>query len=321
MQSKDELLKLLYFYPNNYIKSQDLARRLGLPKTEIYKIIKELRMEGFDIYGCTNRGYALKPIDDIVSPENLSKYSNITPEMFRVFSSLPSTNSTAKEMAVCGAPDGTVCIAESQTKGRGRFDRQFFSPKQTGIYMSVILRPTFSTAEIIQLTPLAAVAVAEAAEKITNEPTQIKWVNDVYFKDKKICGILTEAAINPDTKKFDYVILGIGVNLYTPQDNFPDNIQNIAGSLLSKPLPDARCKMIGEILKHFYHYYYNFEKKAFLEAYRSRSILDGKNVEVFRGDASYRASVLGINDDFSLKIRLSDGSTENLSSGEVSLKI
>ncbi len=320
MQFKDELLKLLYFYQNNYIKSQDLARRLGLPKTEIYKIIKELRMEGFDIYGCTNRGYALKPIDDIISPENLSKYSNIPPEKFRVFSSLPSTNSTAKEMAVCGAPDGTVCIAESQTKGRGRFDRQFFSPKQTGIYMSIILRPVFSSAEIIQLTPLAAVAVAEASEKITNEPTQIKWVNDVYFKNKKICGILTEAAINPDTKKFDYVILGIGVNLYTPQDNFPDNIRNIAGSLLSKPIPDARSKMISEILNRFYHYYNEFEKKAFLDPYRSRSMLDGKSVEVYRGDTSYKASVLGINDDFSLKIKLLDESTENLSSGEVSLK-
>lgn len=321
MQAKEELLKLLYFYPNQYIKSQDLARRLGLPKTEIYKIIKALRMEGFDIYGCTNRGYALKSIDDIVSPEKLSTYSKIKPEMFRVFSSLPSTNITAKEMAVCGAPDGTICIAESQTQGRGRFDRKFFSPKQTGIYMSIILRPSFSPAEIIHLTPLAAVAVAEAAEKITNEPAQIKWVNDVFFRNKKICGILTEAAINPDTKKFDYVILGIGVNLYTPQESFPNAIQDIAGSLLEKPIEDARCKMISEILNRFYHYYNDFEKKAFLEAYRSRSILDGKNVEVFRGDASYSASVLGINNDFSLRVRLPDGTTENLSSGEVSLKI
>ena len=125
MSSKEELLKLLYFYPSDYISADSLSRRLGIQKSTVYKCIEELRREGFSISGCTNRGYMLGTADDPLSAEEIVKFYPMPKEKIRIFSCIPSTNTTAKEMAGCGAPEGTVCIAEKQTRGRGRMDRQF----------------------------------------------------------------------------------------------------------------------------------------------------------------------------------------------------
>ncbi len=321
MSAKDELLKLLYFYPSDYISCDKLARRLGISRNAVYKHIQDLRSEGYDIQGCTKRGYALQNINDILTPAELARFYPISTEKVRVFSSLPSTNTTAKEMAVCGAPEGTLCIAEAQTRGRGRLERQFFSPKQSGLYMSIILRPKLAPSDALLLTTLAAVAVAETAEMLTGHPAQIKWVNDVYFRGKKICGILSEAAFDAEAQRLDYVVLGIGVNLYTPKGNFPAPIHEIAGALFSSPLPHARCRVTAGILERFYHYYNRIEEKEFLKPYQDRSLLSGRNVEVIRGDEVFPATVIGVNDDFTLQVLLRDGRLNNLSSGEVSIKI
>ncbi len=317
---KDELLQFLYFYPSEYISAETLARKLGVTRNEIIKYIKELRKEGVDIQGCTNRGFSLQFLNDILTPSELEKYCNTPKDKIRIFSSLPSTNSTAKEMASCGAPEGTIVLAEKQTKGRGRMNRQFFSPKHSGLYMSIILRPNLPPTETLLITALAAVAVAEAAEILTTHPAQIKWVNDVYFKSKKVAGILAEASFTPDGKNIDYVILGIGVNIYPPKEKFPDEIQNIAGALFDTPIPHGRCRVASCILERFFHYYNEIEKKEFLRGYQNRSFLNGQNVIVMQGDKRYSATVIGVNDDFSLRIILSNGESVNLSSGEVSIK-
>ncbi len=321
MAVKDELLKLLYFYPSNYISGEKLARRLGISRNAVYKHIQELRKEGYDIQACTNRGYALQVINDVLSPAELVRFFPMEKEKIRIFSSLPSTNATAKEMAACGAPEGTLCIAETQTKGRGRMSRQFFSPKQTGLYMSIILRPNLDPSDALLITTLAAVAVAEAAEMLTGLPAQIKWVNDVYMNGRKVSGILTEAAFNMETRHLDYVVLGIGVNLYTPKEDFPAPIQNIAGSLFSAPLAHARCRVAACILERFYYYYNQINSKNFLKEYQERSLLDGHTVEVIQGSDKYIANVLGVNNDFSLRLLLPSGQIKNLASGEVSVKL
>jgi len=321
MATKEELLKLLYFYPSDYISGEKLARRLGISRNSVYKHIQELRKEGYDIQACTNRGYALQVINDVLSPTELVRFFPMEKEKIRIFSSLPSTNATAKEMATCGAPEGTLCIAEMQTKGRGRMNRQFFSPKQTGLYMSIILRPKLDPSDALLITTLAAVAVAEASEMLTGIPAQIKWVNDVYMNGKKVCGILTEAAFNMETRQLDYVVLGIGVNLYTPKEEFPTSIQNIAGSLFSAPLPHARCRVAAGILERFYYYYNQIDTKKFLKSYQERSLLDGQSVEVMQGNDKYTASVLGVNEDFSLRLLLPNGEIKNLATGEVSVKL
>ncbi len=321
MSEKESLLQLLYFYPADYISAEKLGRRLGIEKSKVYKYMEELRLEGYNISGCTNRGYRLNASDDPLSPDDLIRYYPMDKNKIRIFSSLPSTNTTAKEMATCGAPEGTICIAETQTKGRGRMDRHFFSPNQTGLYMSIILRPNLAPQDALQITTLAAVAVAETIEKETEQPAQIKWVNDIYFKGKKVAGILTEASVNPATQHIEYAVLGIGVNLFMPKGNFPGEIHDIAGAVFESPLPHARCKFAAGILERFYFYYRQLEKKAFLEPYRRRSLLAGRSVSVNRHGTSYPATVLAINDDFSLHVLLSDGTTENLSTGEVSVKL
>lgn len=321
MKEKDNLLKLLFFYSNNYISSDSLGKKLGISQKKVYRLIEELRNEGYNIHACKNRGFSLYDLNDTLSPSELSKYYPVSLDKIRVFSSLPSTNSTAKEMAIYGAPEGTVVLAEKQSKGHGRFERFFFSPADSGLYMSIILRPNLSPSECLLITTLAAVAVAETAEILTSHPAKIKWVNDIFFKEKKIAGILAESAFTPDGQKIDYVILGIGLNIYPPKDGFPKSLQNVAGSLFEAPVPHGRCRVASCILNRFFSYYPHINNKLFLDSYKKRSFLTGKTIEIQKSNQTYAAKVLDIEDDFSLRIKLPNGEIKNLSSGEVSIKI
>ncbi len=321
MQEKESILKLLYFYSSDYITAETFSRKLGIEKRRVYQCIQELRLEGYKIDGQTKRGYRLSSACDVLTAESISKYHTIDKEKIRIFSSLPSTNITAKEMAFLGAPEGTVIMAESQTQGRGRMERQFFSPANSGLYMSIILRPTISLSDVLQITALAAVAVSETIESFTNETAKIKWVNDIYYKDKKVCGILAESSINPKTLTPDYIVLGIGVNLFEPRNSFPKEIRSIAGAVFKEPFPDARSKFTACLLKKFFNYYSASDKKEIFLKYKSRSMLTGREITVNNFTTVFPATVLDINDDFSLKIALSDGTIQNLSSGEVSVKL
>ncbi len=319
MSVKDELIKLLYFYSADYIPADTLARRLGISRSGVYKYIKELRREGYPICGCTNRGYALSVVEDTLSPEAIVRFYPMEQEKIRHFSSLPSTNTTAKEMAKCGAPEGTVCIADTQTKGRGRMHRSFFSPHQSGLYMSIVLRPNLQAEDALLITTLAAVSVAETIEKLTEQRAQIKWVNDVYLENKKVCGILTEAAFDA-AGKISYAVLGIGVNVYPPAGGFPKDLEKIAGSVFASPMPSVRARMAAGILEHFFRGYRCLAKKEHLAAYQEKSFLTGKSITVMRGEETFPAVVLGIEEDFSLRILCADGQEKTLSSGEVSVK-
>ena len=320
MSEKEAILKLLFFYSSDYITAETFSRKLGINKSSIYQHIQALRLEGYNIEGCTNRGYRLSSSSDVFTAETISKYYKINPEKIRIFSSLPSTNLTAKEMASLGAPEGTVIIAETQTAGRGRMERNFFSPAKSGLYMSVILRPALAPSDALQITALSAVAVSETIETFTDASAQIKWVNDVYIKGKKVCGILAESSVNPKAERLDYIVLGIGVNLFEPKGLFPNEIQSIAGAVFNEPFPDARSKFTARLLENIFKYYELQDKKDVFQKYKERSFLTGKEVNVNNFTSIFPANVLDINDDFSLKIALSDGTVQNLSSGEVSVK-
>lgn len=321
MSEKESVLKLLFFYSGDYITAETFSRKLGIEKNKVYKHIQALRLEGYNIDGQTNRGYRLSSADDVFTAESISKFYPMDAEKIRIFSSLPSTNLTAKEMASLGAPEGTVCIAETQTNGRGRMERKFYSPEKTGLYMSIILRPRIAPADALQITALSAVAVAETIEEFTGESAQIKWVNDVYFKGKKVCGILAESSLNPKSLAVDYIILGIGVNLFEPKSHFPKEIKSIAGAVFSESFPEARSKFTAILLKNIYKYYGALDKKEFFLPYKKRCMLTGKEVSVNTFSTIYPATVLDINNDFSLQIKLLDGTVQNLSTGEVSVKL
>ncbi len=233
------------------------------------------------------------------------------------YDSVDSTNRIAKDRALAGAAEGTVIVADRQEQGRGRFGRSFFSPLGTGLYMSVILRPAFSPDCALYITTAAAVAVAETVEELTDESAQIKWVNDVYLRGKKVCGILTEGAMDGDALHF--AVLGIGVNLTPPPEGFPAELRNKAGTLFDRPC-DKREALLHGILRRFFQYYDHLAEKPFLDDYRRRSLLVGKQVQVLSPDGlpTETVTVQGIDDNFSLIVQDEHG-PRILSSGEVSI--
>lgn len=236
----------------------------------------------------------------------------------RYFDSVTSTSDVIKDMAKMGAPEGTVVIADHQSAGRGRMGRSFMSPRGTGLYMSILLRPKLPASDALLITTAAAAAVAGAIEKHTGKPTAIKWVNDIYSDGKKVCGILTEGQALSDGS-LDFAVLGIGVNLTLPEGGF-GGLKDIAGAIFDSAGFDKDA-LASDILNNFFGYYKVLESKPHYGDYCARDMLSGKTVTVYRaGEALYDAVVKGIGDDFSL-ITEHCGITEKLSTGEVSVRV
>lgn len=253
---------------------------------------------------------------------NIDKYLKTSGLHVESYDSVDSTNTILRTRAEDGAPEGTVIIAGSQTAGRGRMGRSFYSPDGTGLYMSLLLRPELPTQESLLITTCAAVAVAESIEHEMDKPAQIKWVNDVFVDGGKVCGILTEAVADPDTGRLRYAVLGIGVNITAPEEGFPEELRGVASALL--PFGDSgelRERLAAGILDSFMGYYKNLTDKSFLEAYRSRSMIDGREVWLISRDGSRRsARVLGIDDNFQLMVDSGNNGVEKVIFDEISIK-
>lgn len=237
------------------------------------------------------------------------------------FSEIDSTNRYLKGQAAEGAPAGTVVIANRQSKGRGRLGRSFFSPEEKGIYMSILLRPELLPEQAVHITSMAAVAVARAIEQVSGVPAQIKWVNDIFVNQKKVCGILTEAGFNPESRTLDYAVLGIGVNVGTME--FPEELKEIATSVSNEcGYEVAKEELIEAILKELDEWYPSLADAGFLSESRERSILLGKEIRVVDALAeggSYPARAVDLDENGCLIIER-NGVTQILNSGEVSIR-
>lgn len=242
----------------------------------------------------------------------------------QVYDTIDSTNTALKRMAPEGAPEGTCLLAKEQTAGRGRLGRSFYSPSGSGLYLSMLLRPQLLPISATHLTCAAAVAVCETIEDLTDRRPVIKWVNDIYVDGKKVCGILTEGALNSADGTLSYAIVGIGINLLAPEGGFPEEIARTAGALDVDP--GIRSALSAGIIDRLLDLYEGMPEASFLEAYRQRSFLLGQPILVYPlagGDIKgepYPATVLSILPDFSLLVRLEDGTTRAISSGEVSVR-
>ncbi len=229
--------------------------------------------------------------------------------------SVKSTNTTVKSLAKEGTPEGYVLAASSQTNGRGRLNRVFFSPKGTGLYVSILLRPSCMLPPYA-LTCMSAAALAEAIEDYQVE-CGIKWVNDIYVDGKKAAGILTESRLNQDGS-FDYAVVGIGVNLYPPENGFPDHLSEKATSLFSGvPDEELRKQFLKRLLTRFKRYYDQLPKIAFFESYRDRLICCDKQVLVSEPDGVRYGTAVGIDRSFRLLVRYADGTECALDRGEI----
>ena len=228
-----------------------------------------------------------------------------------------STNDALKAGAA-GLAAPFVLIADRQTGGRGRLGRGFYSPGGTGLYMSLLLRPRLDTEDLPLLTPAAAVAVAGAAEELFGVEAGIKWVNDLYVRGKKVCGILTESAIGPGGP--EYAVVGIGVNVCPPEGGWPEELAGVAGSLLDRWEPDARERLAAGVLRRFFALLPELPGTGFSEDYRRRLLYVGEKVTVIRPDGAGEALVLGADNRCGLRVRRPDGTEETLTGGEITLR-
>lgn len=324
MTTKEKLLALLEDSKGTFFSGEEIARTLQVSRAAVWKAVNALREDGYTIDAATNKGYRLSPDSDILSPQGIRRF--LKPEYrdldLTVLPTAPSTNALVREKANQGRPEGCVIVACEQTAGRGRYGRQFFSPIDSGVYLSLLLRPTaYSPQQATCLTAAAAAAMCQAIEAVTGQQPGIKWVNDIFLHGKKVCGILTEAAVGLETGALDYMVLGAGVNLYPPVKGFPEEIQPIAGSVLERSCPEAKNRLVGEFLNRFWDFYTHPECRTYLEDYRSRSLAIGQNVTVLSAGRAVSAYAYGIDDDFRLLVRYENGDTEALSYGEIRIQL
>lgn len=322
MELKEKILEILEKNRGIAVSGGGLAKELGVSRSAVWKCIENLREEGYEISAVTNRGYVLSENSDSLSAQGINAVLGQSRYIISTSPSVTSTNDLLKEQAHKGAAEYTVLAAEEQTAGKGRLGRRFESPARSGLYISIILRPDMKAEDSLYITTSAAVAVARAIDEIKGEPgiSRIKWVNDIYIGDKKVCGILTEAAIDFETGQLEYAVLGIGVNLF-PSEELEKNVGSKAGSVFDSPGPDvfnARNILAAKILKELDRSLAPENFSSNIEEYKKRSYLDGKRVVISRGNEEFEGLVLGIDHKARLVVKDNNGQEQVISSGEVS---
>ncbi|SFQ51258.1 BirA family transcriptional regulator, biotin operon repressor / biotin-[acetyl-CoA-carboxylase] ligase [Lachnospiraceae bacterium XBB1006] len=267
----------------------------------------------------------------------IQNYLNIESEKItlQVEQEVTSTNTLLFEKAKKGEEEGYVLLANAQSAGRGRQGHSFYSPKDSGIYMSLLLRPQKAAiTDAARITSMAAVAVCEAIEKVVKKPAQIKWVNDVFMDGRKVCGILTEGFPGADGS-IEFVILGIGVNVFKPEEGFPKELENIAGAAFLAEnetgsddadksrlrQEDKRNHLAAEIINRFMIYYRIWDKSGYIEKYKERSLVMDRVVTVLHPEGEKKARVLSMDEDCHLQVQYEDGKTAWLHSGEISIRL
>ena len=303
-----------------YVSGKEISQELSISRNMVWKYISCLKNEGYDIK-TSRKGYLLVSKNGELSEYEIRKNLKNKDICFHICKTVGSTNTLARQMAEKGAKEKTVVLASEQTQGRGRMGRNFYSPNGSGIYMSIVLRPDIVLADAILITTCAAVSVCKAIEEVSFKKAEIKWVNDIYLGGKKACGILTEAAINVENAKPEYVVLGIGINLFEGENGFPDEIKDIATAVFSSQneAEQYNNELVSHILNCFFEYYQNLTDKDFYNEYRDRMLLLGKPIKVI-AEPEYDATVIDIDEQFRLKVRTENGEEKLLNSGEVSTR-
>lgn len=241
----------------------------------------------------------------------------------RCFGEVGSTNDYVRRIALEGALDGTVVVADSQTAGRGRMDRSFQSPKGKGVYLTALLRPDLPPERLLPVTALAGVAVCDAVEKVCGIRPQLKWPNDPVLVGRKLCGILTEMGMDPETGR-PWLALGIGVNVLQQPEDFSPEVRAIAGSLAMAGHPVSREHLAAALiaaLDRLYDTLLAGELSVWLATYRRDCVNLGKTVQLIRADGFREtAEAVGIDEWFGLVVRYPDGRVGTIRSGEVSVR-
>lgn len=303
-----------------YISGEELAKELGVSRAAVWKAVKQLKSEGFGIDSVSSRGYKLLTRADTLSREEIAQALRGGAEELRliVLESVDSTNNEAKRLLADGLSENALIVANEQTSGRGRLGRSFYSPKNTGIYMSFLIHTELKLSDAVRVTTAASVAVVNAIERVTGVMPEIKWVNDVYVGGKKVCGILTEAVSDFETATARSVIIGIGINITT--EDFPEDIRARASSIGSD-VP-VRNKLIAEVANELMYICGDLsDLSRYIDTYKSHSMIIGKKIDFYINSVRNTGEAMDIDDDGALIVRLADNSTVTLSSGEVTVRL
>ena len=312
MSVKQNVIALLEENRSKVISGQELANQLHVSRAAIWKAIKTLKEEGYNIEATPNKGYVLLENSDVLSKQGIAYYLTEEIDIFS-YKTIDSTNTQMKKLAINGGKNHSVIVSEEQSAGRGRFGRSFYSPAQKGVYMSVLLKTGDSLQNATMITIKTAVAVRRAIAKLYDIEVAIKWGNDLYYRGKKVCGILSEAISDFESGMIEAIIIGIGINVST--DNFPLEIASIATSL---GLQEAnRNQFIAEILNQLFAII-DEDFKLVLNEYRMASCVLHKQITFNQKGEQFTGLVREINDLGNLVVS-SNGAEMVLTAGEVSI--
>lgn len=326
MSAKEKILDILNNNKGSFISGEELASSLGISRAGIWKNIKALQKEGYLIDAGTNKGYSLRDNNDVFDEEKIRGYLTIPQNYIdiQILKETESTNSAAYKMALSGAKEGLVILSRQQSLGRGHHGRKFYSPAGSGIYLSLLLRPRGLTQQDTGfITCIGAAAMCRSLREVSGKEVGIKWANDLFLNDKKICGILTEGALDLESGALNFCVTGCGVNLYPPKDGFPKELKDIAGSLFEDYTFDAGSRITAGFLNRFFEYYEEFKKgnhDGFLNDYRSYSLMIGKDIIIEIDQKEYPARVTSIDDKCRLVIDYENGHSFHLEPGKGSIR-
>lgn len=321
MTVKSRLLELLEIHKGETLSGEALAEELHCTRAAIWKAVKSLREAGYPIEAGPNKGYCLSPDSNRLSAEGIRPYLQNPNATVWVYEEVNSTNQAAKEAAVGGqAGNGDFVAARRQTAGKGRRGRVFYSP-EGGLYLSVILEPGETLQESLLLTTAAAAAVYRAVETLCGISLGIKWVNDLFYREKKVCGILTEAITDFESGNIEFAIVGIGINLYQDPRETPPELREIAGALYEDRQEAERVnrnRLAAEIVNNLLE---EMKDLHLSEDYVAHNIVPGRDIQIIDGERSRRAKALRICEDGRLCVREEDGRETLLSYGEVQIRM
>ncbi|NRD80550.1 biotin--[acetyl-CoA-carboxylase] ligase [Bacillus sp. BRMEA1] len=325
MQSETRLKMLDAFTGagDSYLSGQYLAELIGCSRTAVWKHIEELRKEGFELEAVRKKGYRIVKTPDKMTADEirLGLTTKFIGRNLHYEESAESTQKIAHQLAAQDAPEGTVILAEEQTAGKGRMNRQWHSPKYTGIWMSLILRPNIQLTKAPQLTLLTAVAVVQAMEEMTGLIPEIKWPNDILINGKKVTGILTELQAEAD--RIHSIIIGIGINVNQKLDDFPIELQQTASSLfIEKGQTISRSSLIRSIFKHFETLYLLYLEKGFFPIkllWEGYAVSIGKILKARTLTNVIEGKALGITDEGVLKLEDLNGNIHYVYSADIEL--
>lgn len=320
---KKTILEMLRNAGGKFVSGEGIAEKLKVSRTAIWKHIQSLRKRGYTISSSERLGYKLDETPDLLLPEIIQyglQTELIAAENRIVYkNSVDSTNELAKKLASDGAADGTIIVAEEQTGGKGRLQRNFFSPKEKGIWFSIILRPQCTPKDAPKFTLIAAVAVVKMLERF-NLQAKIKWPNDILYDGRKLVGILTEMSAEID--HVNYIVVGIGINVNLRREEFPADIREIAASLSEMAGENlSRVEIFRALLEEIDKLYINYDFDEIFKLWRQYNITLGKKVTVLSAESGdiFTGQAVDIDAEGALIVDTADG-RKIVYAGDVSIR-